>query len=69
MVRGGYIHAYIEDEDENKKAKIAGISSFVSVIFLIIAIKSIDRETPGFIYLLAWIVNFLFEKLILINNL
>jgi hypothetical protein len=62
MLRGGYLHAYIEDNNLNKEAKIAGITSFMSVIFLIIAIRSIDYETPGFIYLLAWIVNFLFEK-------
>lgn len=67
-MRGGYIRAYIQDDNENKNAKLAGISSFVSVIFLVIAIKSINRETPWFIYLLAWLVNFLFEKLFFSYN-
>lgn len=62
FVRTGRILPYIENEDDNFSAKVAGFCGILSVTFLIYSMQKIDKQFCILIYICSWVFNLLGEK-------
>eukprot|EP00825_Cyclidium_porcatum_P049085 TRINITY_DN8404_c0_g1_i7.p1 TRINITY_DN8404_c0_g1~~TRINITY_DN8404_c0_g1_i7.p1 ORF type:complete len:453 (+),score=57.20 TRINITY_DN8404_c0_g1_i7:170-1528(+) len=62
FVRTGRILPYIEDEDDNFSAKVAGFCLMLSLTFLIYAMQKIDKQFCILIYICSWLINIFAEQ-------
>lgn len=62
FIRTGKVLPYIEDEDDNFSAKVAGFCGMLSITFLIYAAHKIDPRFCIFIYMCSWVINKFSEK-------
>lgn len=62
LIRDGHILPYIETEDENYQAKVAGVAGFASIILFIYSYQHCEITTSLFTFAFAWVVYLLVER-------